>query len=117
MSARLVKAVPDSELLVIERLAAALEKAASVDEIKDVRDRAQAIALYARKKASGLEAAQSAGRIVTDATLMLAKLYAEETSAKGARGGHDGANTKIALDREQDRSGKVAIARAADMDP
>ena len=68
-----------TELLVIERLASALEKCASVDEIKDVRDRAMAIQLYARKKAGGLQAAQFAGRVVTDATIRLAELYASET--------------------------------------
>jgi hypothetical protein len=73
------------ELLVIERLAAALEKCASVDEIKDVRDRAMAVQLYARKKAGGLAAAQSAGRVVTQATMMLARLYAEETPVPGRR--------------------------------
>jgi hypothetical protein len=50
----LAPSVSEKELLVIERLASALEKAASVDEIKDVRDRAMAIALYSRKKKSGL---------------------------------------------------------------
>ena len=45
---------------------------------KDVRDRAMAIELYARKKAGGLVAAQAAGRVVTEATLRLAQLYAEE---------------------------------------
>ena len=103
--------VSERELLVIERLAAALEKAASVDEIKDVRDRAQAIQLYARKKAGGLEAAQSAGRIVTDATVMLARLYAEETEAK------PGPKKQLAdHDPVIDRPGKEAIAKAADMD-
>ena len=60
----MVPVVEEAELLVIERLAAALEKAASVDEIKDVRDRAMAIQLYCRKKVGGLAACQSAGRVV-----------------------------------------------------
>jgi phage N-6-adenine-methyltransferase len=87
VSAALITVPEDTkkELLVIERLAAALEKAASVDEIKDVRDRAMAIQLYTRKKAGGLAAAQSAGRVVTDATIALAKLYEEEPSIEGHR--------------------------------
>ena len=100
--------VTEGELLVIERLAAALEKAASVDEIKDVRDRAMAIQLYARKKAGGLAAAQSAGRVVTGATMRLAELYADERPAKGGN---------PTLVSEQELPGKVAVARAADMDP
>ncbi len=107
-STELVPSKQSKDLLLIERLASALEKCASVDEIKDVRDRAMAIQLYARKKAGGLAAAQSAGRVVTEATLKLAELYADETSTQ-----------KIArrLDRKQDMPGKVAIARAAEMDP
>jgi hypothetical protein len=92
-------------LLVIERLAAALEKCASVDEIKDVRDRAMAVQLYARKKAGGLAAAQSAGRVVTQATMMLARLYAEETEAKPGPKPRDG---ELLM-------GKKAIAEAAGM--
>jgi phage N-6-adenine-methyltransferase len=112
----MVAAVPEKELLVIERLAAALEKAASVDEIKDVRDRAMSIQLYARKKAGGLAAAQAAGRIVTEATLRLAELYKGEGSARGDGAGGKGGGTS--LDRKQDSlPGKVAIARAAHMDP
>lgn len=95
------------DLLVIERLAAALEKAAGVDEIKDVRDRAMAIQLYTRKKAGGLAACQAAGRVVTDATLKLARLYHDE---KGSKGGNP------TLVREQELP-KAAVARAADMDP
>ena len=92
--------VREAAPLVIERLATALEKCASVDEIKDVRDRAMAIQLYARKKAGGLAAAQSAGRVVTDATLKLAELYAAEKQ---------GAGRKSILDdrQELDRPGKV----------
>lgn len=101
------------ETRTIEKLAAALEKASTVNEIKDVRDRAMAIQLYTRKKKGGLVAAQAAGRVVTQATLMLAKLYAEE---QGAKGGDRKSNQ---LDRPQVdlREGKVAIARAAEMDP
>lgn len=98
------------DLLVIERLAAALEKAASVDEIKDVRDRSMAIQLYTRKKAGGLAAAQSAGRVVTDATAMLARLYHEEPVVSGKR-------TDRPLDRDQEVPGRVAVAQAAGLDP
>ena len=113
MADAIVKAVSDSELLVIERLADALVKAASVDEIKDVRDRAIAIQGYARKKASGLIAAQAAGRVVTDATKMLAKLYAEEETARGA----NLPNVTAGRDRDHDRVpiGKEAVAGAAGM--
>jgi hypothetical protein len=98
-------------MLEIERLATDLEKCASVDGIKDVRDRAMSsLDYWSRKKAGGQTAAQAAGRIVTEATLMLAKLYAEETSAKG-RNQHEG------LDCDQDPPGKKAIAEAAQMDP
>ena len=102
--------VSERELLVIERLAAALEKAASVDEIKDVRDRAQAIQLYARKKAGGLEAAQSAGRIVTDATTMLARLYAQEPSQSMKDGSKKARGDSPALS-----VGKAVIEEAAGM--
>jgi hypothetical protein len=44
---------------------------------------------------------------VTDATLMLARLYAEEKTAKGAN------LPNVGLDRQQDRPGKAAIAKAA----
>lgn len=105
-------AVNNSELLVIERLAADLEKAASVDEIKDILDRAAAIKLYARKKAGGLAAAQHAGRIVTSATLKLAELYRDEEPTPGQR-------TDRPLDTKQEVSkpGKKAVAKAAGMDP
>jgi phage N-6-adenine-methyltransferase len=99
----------DKELLVIERLAAALEKAARVDEIKDVRDRAMAVQLYARKKAGGLAAAQAAGRVVTQATMRLAELYKSETSAQA--NGRPGS----LIGQEDLPVGKVAIARAAGM--
>ena len=107
----LATAVPEKELLVIERLAAALEKCASVDEIKDVRDRAMCIQMYARKKAGGLAAAQAAGRIVTEATLMLARLYAEEKPKP------PGPRAEM-RDRDPVSSpvGKLAVAKAADMD-
>ena len=104
----LATAVPEKELLVIERLAAALEKCASVDEIKDVRDRAMCIQMYARKKAGGLAAAQAAGRIVTEATIMLARLYAEEKPAAPGRGPD--------IEVEEPRYGNVgqkAFSRAA----
>jgi ParB family chromosome partitioning protein len=112
MNTALVTAETHTELLVIERLAAALEKAASVDEIKDVRDRAMAIQLYTRKKAGGLAACQSAGRVVTEATLMLARLYHEE---KALKGGRPAAETRV-RDHEFAAPGKVAVAKAADLD-
>jgi hypothetical protein len=98
------------ELLVIERLAAALEKCASVDEIKDVRDRAMAIQLYTRKKAGGLAAAQAAGRVVTDATLRLAELYRSEDDARADNGR---AGKKILGPGQEYKSGKAALAKAA----
>ena len=96
--------------LTIERLVEELEQAARVDEIKDIRDRAMAIELYCRKKAGGLAAAQAAGKIVAEATLKLAKLYAEEKSAK--------TGPKKLPDRGPvtDRPGKLAVAEAADLD-
>lgn len=103
---------PKSELEV-ERLANQLEKATTVDEIKDVRDRAMAIQLYTRKKEGGLRAAQAAGRIVTDAMMKLAALYAEESTSRG-RGGLD---RKDGLARKQDHlPGKAAVANAAGLD-
>jgi phage N-6-adenine-methyltransferase len=99
----------DKELLVIERLAAALEKAAGVDEIKDVRDRAMAVQLYARKKAGGLAAAQAAGRVVTQATMRLAELYAGEKSARGRNQHED------LIGKEDPPVGKNAVAKAAGM--
>lgn len=94
--------------LTIEKLAAALEQAVRVDEIKEVRDRAMAIQLYSRKKAGGLAAAMAAGRIVTEATLKLAKLYAEEKSAQAGR------PPKIVTDgSELPSGGKKAVAEAA----
>lgn len=98
-------------LLVIETLAAQLEKAASVDEIKDVRDRAMAIQLYARKKAGGLQAAQAAGRVVTDATLRLAELYAQEKPKP------PGPVPKIVDAEQRSLVGQKAVATAASMDP
>jgi ParB family chromosome partitioning protein len=111
MSAAIVPS-PAAPLLTIERLAAQLEKAASLDEIAEVRDRAQAIALYARKKAGGLAAAQAAGRVVTEATLKLAGLYAVEASARGEVG-----RGRIGPDCGPDLSpGKEAVAKAAHVD-
>lgn len=98
------------DLLVIERLAAALEKAASVDEIKDVRDRSMAIQLYTRKKAGGLAAAQSAGRVVTDATARLAALYHSEKEAPR------GMKPAVQLHDLDHAIGKVALANAAGID-
>lgn len=107
-----------NELLVIERLAADLERAASVDEIKDIRDRAMAVQLYTRKRFGGLAASQAAGRVVTDATLRLAAMYREEQSAQGDGCGGAGGGRRSTLDRDQDsRPGKAAIAQAAGMDP
>ena len=101
----------DSSKLAIERLAEALEHAASVDEISDIRDRAMAIALYVRKKEGGIIAERAATKIVEDATTMLGRLYAEERSASR----RDGIKK---LDREQvSLPGKKAIAEAAGMDP
>lgn len=100
---------PAAGQLTIERLAAELEQAVRVDEIKDVRDRAMAIQLYSRKKQGGLAAAQSAGRIVTDATLRLAKLYAEEKSVQGRR------QRDEPLSHGSEDPGKQAIAAAAGM--
>lgn len=101
------------DLLVIERLAAALKRAASVDEIKDVRDRSMAIQLYTRKKAGGLAAAQAAGRVVTDATAMIATIFHAEESAK------PGVKARELPDHDPviEPPGKEAAARAAGLDP
>lgn len=106
-----IEPLASAELLIIERLAAALETCSRVDEIKDVRDRAMAIQLYTRKKAGGLAAAQSAGRVVTEATLKLAELYEAEESAP----------TRLpdrgpVIETAAERPGKEAIAEAADLD-
>lgn len=93
----------------LERIAGELERAASVEEIKDISDRAEVLQTYARKKKWGLEIGQHAGRIVTDATLKLARLYKEEKASRGP--------DNRFLDRKQETPGKKAIAQAAGVDP
>ena len=115
------QAIEEGGLLLIEQLAVALEKAASIDEIKDVLDKAGAIQFYMRKKAGGIAAAQSAGRIVTEATEGLASRATSRPRQTELYAGEESAQTNgrpaRSLDGEQDLPGKVAVARAANMDP
>lgn len=93
---KLAKIDPDTApgMLSVERARAWLAKAVAVDEVKSLRDKAEAIAAYQRKQKSGREAALDAEKIVVFADARIGELSRElpKTGPKGGRPkhGHDG---------------------------
>lgn len=75
MNADLVHVDPNAPgLLSVERARAWLAQAVAVDEVKDFRDKAEAIAAYQRKQGAGLASQQDAAEVILDATRKLGQL-------------------------------------------
>lgn len=69
--------------LPVERAAAILATCVKVDEVRDVRDRAEAIATYTRRKIGGEAASRDAEAIVEHAERRLGELLAGQRVKKG----------------------------------
>lgn len=74
----------DQELAKIDVAKRALMEARSIPEIKDIRDKAEAIRLYYRKRGSNLEVQNLAAELKLRAERKLGELLREMEKAKGA---------------------------------
>lgn len=77
-----------------EAMCTAIEAARQVDEVKDIRDKALAIQMYA-KQAKNLDAERHAAEIRVRAERKCGELLAEMPKAKGAAGNPGGQGAKI----------------------
>lgn len=73
-------------LLTVEKARQFLAKSRDLDEVKDVADRAKAIALYMRTRGASLESQNDAAEIRLRAERRLGELTREQPKAAGARG-------------------------------
>jgi phage N-6-adenine-methyltransferase len=90
-----------------------LASCVNVDDIKEVRDRAMAVQMYARKKKAGEEAADNAGAIVVYATARLAQLYQQAPVVRGPNQHTKKGGTGTAAGSS--KQGREAVAKASGM--
>lgn len=76
---------PQPMMLSVEHARAYLAKSCSVDEVRDVADKAKAVALYLRSRDASIESQNDAAEIRLRAERRLGELTAEQPKAKGAR--------------------------------
>lgn len=81
-------------LVKYEAMCSAIEAAHAVDEVKDIRDKAMAIQMYA-KQAKNIDAERHASEIRVRAERRCGELLAEMPKAKGAAGNPGGQGAKI----------------------
>src|SRR5688572_22942647 len=78
----------EGELAVLSRAAAMLSKVESLDEVKDIRDKAEALAKYAKATKLGLQAQNSAAEIKIRAERRGGELLKEMKDRGERRRGH-----------------------------
>ncbi len=91
----------DSSLAFFEEARAAVAKAASVDEVKDIRDRAEALRAYTRQASQSLEMQNQCADIKLRAERRLGELLAASVHHQGGRPPHKrspGATVSTTLD-------------------
>ena len=71
------EAVSDTALIQFDRARVALEKASTIDEVKDVRDQAEALRLYFRQTTEGLEMQNQCAAIKLRAERKAGEMLAE----------------------------------------
>lgn len=76
--------MPETGLVRLDRARLALIEAKSVDEVKDIRDQAEAIRLYLRAQGAGLEMQNDAAEIKLRAERKLGEMLGEMEKNKGA---------------------------------
>lgn len=81
----LVKATPPGQLLPVEQARALLAQSKNVDEVKDVADKAKAVALYLRMKDASIDSQNDAAEIRLRAERRLGELMKEMPKAKAGR--------------------------------
>lgn len=82
-------AVPEASTLDVEQAAKWLRKAARLDEILEVRDRASAIALYQRQRGAAISAINDANEIMLRADRRIGQLVKELEVRPGRPGKND----------------------------
>src|SRR5258708_20296757 len=74
------------ELVHFDAIKMALQKAASVDEAKGIRDRAEALRIYAKQSGQSLEVLNRCAEIKLGAERRAGEILSEMAKNKGARG-------------------------------
>lgn len=119
----LVPAAPTGKLLTVEKAQQFLAQSKNVDEVRDVADKAKAVALYLRSRNASIESQNDAAEIRLRAERRLGELTKEMERASGGRPGKTaresrevskGAALKAAGIKQQDAS---KWERLADIDP
>lgn len=88
---------PSGKLLTVEKAQQFLAQSRDVDEVRDVADKAKAVALYLRSRSASLESQNDAAEIRLRAERRLGELTKEMPKAKGVRmaGGGRGAGGPV----------------------
>ena len=96
------EAVSDTALIQFDRARVALEKASTIDEVKDVRDQAEALRLYYRQTTEGLEMQNQCAAIKLRAERKAGEMLADNPEIQ--RGGskfRDGTLEKLGVEKKQ----------------
>jgi N6-adenosine-specific RNA methylase IME4 len=101
-----------TQLATIDQARQLLEQAATVGEVKDVRDRAEALRQYARQASLGLELQNTCAELKVRAERKAGEMLAEMPKLAGARAGSQGATplADLGVNKHQSRRWQLIAA-------